>query len=92
MKTAKVYSLLVNKAVRKGRSKVEVDEFTRWLTGYSQSQSEEFTEGEGTYVDFFQNAPTLNPARERITGGVCCVRVENVDSLLLVMLGANDLL
>ena len=34
MKMAKVYSLLVTKAEKKGRTKAEVDEITAWLTGY----------------------------------------------------------
>lgn len=33
---AKVYPLLVAKAEKKGRTKAEVDEIIRWLTGYTQ--------------------------------------------------------
>ena len=42
MTFAKIYPLLVNKAVRKGRTKAEVDEIIRWLTGYSQNDLEIF--------------------------------------------------
>ncbi len=35
MSFAKVYPLYINKAERKGRTKTEVDEIIRWLTGYS---------------------------------------------------------
>ena len=35
MPFAKVYPLLVNKAVRKGRTAAEVDQVTSWLTGYT---------------------------------------------------------
>ena len=35
MPFAKLYPLLVNKAVKKGRSREEVDQVTSWLTGYS---------------------------------------------------------
>ena len=38
MKFAKIYELLVNKAVRKDRTKEEVDEIIRWLTGYKQEE------------------------------------------------------
>lgn len=41
MEFSKIYPLLVNKAVRKGRTKEEVDEIIRWLTGYSQKELEE---------------------------------------------------
>ena len=37
MNFAKVYPLYVAKAERKGRTKAEVDEIIRWLTGYEQS-------------------------------------------------------
>lgn len=40
MSFAKIYPLLVNKAVRKGRTKDEVDEVACWLTGYSQTDLE----------------------------------------------------
>ena len=35
MPFAKVYPLLVAKAIRKGRTQAEVDEIITWLTGYS---------------------------------------------------------
>ena len=35
---ASVYPHYVAKAERKGRTKAEVDEIIRWLTGYSQSE------------------------------------------------------
>ncbi|MGN0205450.1 MAG: DUF2200 family protein, partial [Coprococcus sp.] len=37
MSFAKVYSLLENKALRKGRTKEEVQEVICWLTGYVES-------------------------------------------------------
>ena len=41
MKFGKVYGLLLDKAARKGRTKAEVDEIIRWLTGYGPEQLEE---------------------------------------------------
>ena len=35
---ASVYPHYVTKAEKKGRTKAEVDEIIRWLTGYSQRQ------------------------------------------------------
>ena len=40
MSFAKVYPLLVNKAVKKGRTAAEVDQVTSWLTGYTPEQIE----------------------------------------------------
>ena len=36
-----------------------------------------------TYGDFFRQAPAMNPNREKITGVVCGVRVENVENSLM---------
>lgn len=35
MPFSKLYPLLVNKAVKKGRTREEVDQVTAWLTGYT---------------------------------------------------------
>jgi hypothetical protein len=37
---AKVYPLSLAKAQKKGRTKTEVDQIIRWLTGYSQAALE----------------------------------------------------
>lgn len=52
MSVAKVYPLLVNKAVRKGRTKEDVDEIIRWLTGYSQQELEHQLEQSVSYEAF----------------------------------------
>lgn len=76
---AKIYPLYVAKAENKGRSKAEVDEILRWLTGHSQ-QSLEAEMAKGTTLEsFFNSAPQLNPARSLITGVVCGVRVEDIE-------------
>ena len=36
MAFAKLYSLLVAKAVKEGRTREEVDQVTAWLTGYTR--------------------------------------------------------
>ena len=71
MEFSKIYPLLVNKAVRKGRTKEEVDEIIRWLTGYSQKELEELTATTVGYGDFFRNAPSPNENRKLIKGVVC---------------------
>jgi hypothetical protein len=37
---ASVYKLYIQKAERKNRTKVEVDEIILWLTGYTQAEFE----------------------------------------------------
>lgn len=83
MEFSKIYPLLVNKAVRKGRTKDEVDEIIRWLTGYSQTELEEMLDTAINYEDFFSNAPELNENRKLIKGVICGVRVEDIEEPLM---------
>jgi hypothetical protein len=76
---ASVYPHYVAKAERKGRTKGEVDEVIRWLTGYSQQELETQLEREADFETFFAEAPGMNPARRSITGVVCGVRVEDIE-------------
>lgn len=79
MSFASVYPHYVNKAEKKGRTKAEVDEIIRWLTGYSQDELEEQIENKTDFERFIDDAPQLNENRALIKGVVCGVRVEEVD-------------
>jgi hypothetical protein len=83
MSMASVYPLYVAKAEKKGRSKAEVDEILRWLTGYSQKSLDAELAKKTTLEDFFDQAPALNPARALITGVVCGVRVEAIEDPMM---------
>ena len=76
---ASVYPLYVAKAEKKGRTKAEVDEIFRWLTGHSQATLDDQLAKKASFEDFFADASAMNPARSLITGTVCGVRVENVE-------------
>ena len=78
MSFASVYPHYVTKAERKGRTKPEVDEIIRWLTGYSQEELEAQLESRSNLETFFAQAPQLNPSRSLITGVICGVRVEDI--------------
>lgn len=79
MSVAKVYPHYVTKAEKKGRTKTEVDEIIRWLTGYSQEELEAQLEKQTDFETFFAEAPQLNPSRAFIKGVVCGVRVETIE-------------
>lgn len=79
MSTASVYPLYVQKAEKKGRTRKEVDEIIRWLTGYSQKELESHLEKRTDFETFFAEAPELNPSRRLITGMICGVRVEDIE-------------
>ena len=80
---ASVYPHYVAKAEKKGRTKAEVDEIVRWLTGYSQAGLEAVLADGTDFETFVAEAPAMNPARKLITGTVCGVRVEEIDERLM---------
>jgi hypothetical protein len=75
---ASVYPHYVAKAERKGRTRAEVDEILRWLTGYDQQTLEAHLDQQTDFETFFAQAPQLNPARRSITGMICGVRIEDI--------------
>ena len=83
MEFSKVYPLLVKKAERKGRTKAEVDEVIRWLTGYDDRGLKAQIERNVDYETFFNEAPRINPDAEKIKGVVCGVRVEDIEDPLM---------
>ncbi len=83
MSFASVYPHYVAKAEKKGRSKAEVDEIIRWLTGYDQAGLEAVLEDGRDFEAFFADAPEMNPARGEIRGVICGVRVEEIEERLM---------
>src|SRR5690625_6323437 len=71
MSVARVYPLYVTKAEKKGRTKAEIDEVIRWLTGYSQEELEVQLEKKIDFETFFAEAPQMNPSRTLIKGVIC---------------------
>ena len=76
---ASVYPLYVAKAEKKGRSKTEVDEIIRWLTGYSQKALEAQLKKKTDFETFFAESPQPNSSRALIKGVICGVRVEDIE-------------
>lgn len=75
---ASIYPLYLKKAEKKNRTKAEVDEIIRWLTGYQQTELEEQLAHNITCASFFQEAPAPNPERFRIKGTICGVNLEEI--------------
>lgn len=75
---ASVYPMYVAKAVKKGRTKAEVDEIICWLTGYTHQDLEIELVNQTNFEAFFTKAPRPNPARKLIKGIICGVRVEDI--------------
>ena len=79
MKFSTIYPLYLQKAQRKGRTKAEVDEIIRWLTGYETEQ----WDPEATNREFFDNASKMNPNASMIKGTVCGIKVEEIEDPLM---------
>ena len=80
---ASVYSLYVQKAERKNRTKEDIDQIICWLTGYSQAGLQRQMEQENDFVTFFAQAPAFHPNSSRITGVICGIRVEEIEDPLM---------
>jgi hypothetical protein len=83
MSVASVYPHYLAKAEKKGRTKAEVDEIIRWLTGYSQEELEQQLNNKTDFETFFAEAPGLNPARALVKGVICGVRIEEIEDPLM---------
>jgi hypothetical protein len=83
MPVASVYPSYVAKAEKKGRTRAEVDEIFRWLTGHSQASLEAELAKKTSFEDFFAHAPKMNSSRVLITGVVCGVRVEEIEEPIM---------
>ena len=80
---ASVYPHYVKKAETKGRTKEELDQVIRWLTGYTKAGLAKQIEKRTTFREFFDKAPKFNPNASLIKGVVCGIRVENIEDPLM---------
>ena len=78
-----LYPLYVRKAEAKQRSKAEVDQVIRWLTGYSEAGLQQQIDGDNDLEAFFAQAPAFNPNAALIKGVVCGIRVEEIEHPLM---------
>jgi hypothetical protein len=75
---AHVYPYYLAKAEKKGRTKEELDQIIRWLTGYTRAGFEAQLRKGTDFETFYKKAPKMNPKRKLISGVVCGVRVEDI--------------
>ena len=75
----KVYPMYVQKVERKGRTKSELDQVIRWLTGYDAAGLRKQVASAHDFRAFFAQAPSMNPKRSLVTGVICGVRIEELD-------------
>ena len=81
MTFASVYPHYVTKVEKKGRTRAELHEVIRWLTGYTDEQIQEHIDNGSTFAAFFAGAE-LNPNAEQIRGVICGYRIEDIETRL----------
>jgi len=81
MTFASVYPLYLAKVERKGRTKEELHQVIKWLTGFDNRKLQDLIKENATFEIFFQRA-SLNPNAHLITGLICGYRVEEIQNRL----------
>ncbi len=80
---ADVYPLYLAKVVKKGRTQAELNTVICWLTGYTPEDLKTQLHARTDFRTFFADAPLLNPNRTLVTGVICGVRIEEIQSPLM---------
>ena len=83
MRFQDIYSALIQKAERKGRTIEEVEEVTAWLTGYSTEQIDAAMNSDITHGEFFSDTPAYHQRAALITGKICGIQIETIEDPLM---------
>jgi hypothetical protein len=78
---ASVYPHYVTKVEKKGRTKEELHQVIKWLTGFDRAKVEELINEKVTFETFFKKAD-LHPNAHFIQGVICGYRIEEIDNTL----------
>ena len=81
MTFASVYPMYLAKVEKKGRTKEELDQVIKWLTGFNDKKLQELIKEKVTFESFFGHA-TLNANAPLITGVICGYRIEDITNPL----------
>ena len=81
MTFASVYPMYVVKVEKKGRTKEELHQVMKWLTGFDDQKLQELIKENVTFETFFEHA-SLNANAHLITGVICGYRVEEIEDTL----------
>ncbi len=74
-----VYPHYITKVEKKGRSKEELHQVIKWLTGFDDKKIQELIDEKITFENFFEIAK-LNPNAHLITGVICGYRIEEIEN------------
>jgi hypothetical protein len=77
MTFSSVYPHYVTKVESKGRTKQELHQVIKWLTGFDDKKLQELIDEKVNFETFFKRAK-LNPNAHLITGVICGYRIEEI--------------
>ena len=81
MTFSSVYPHYVTKVESKGRTKEELHQVIKWLTGFDEKKLKELIDEKVNFETFFKRAK-LNPNAQLITGVICGYRIEEITTPL----------
>ena len=81
MTFASVYPHYITKVEKKGRTKDELHQVIKWLTGYTDKKLQKLIDDKASFEVFFKKAK-LNPNANLIIGTICGYRIEEIDNPL----------
>lgn len=77
MTFASVYPYYVLKVEKKGRTKEELHQVIKWLTGFDEEKIQALIDEKATFEVFFNEA-ALHPNAHLIKGTICGYRIEEI--------------
>ena len=78
---ASVYPHYITKVESKGRTKEELHQVIKWLTGFDDKKIKEQINEQSTFKTFFEKAK-INPNAHLIKGVICGYRIEEIENPL----------
>jgi hypothetical protein len=82
MTFASIYPLYLARLEKNGRTKEELHEVIKWLTGYDEEKLKSIIEDEVTFEAFYEKCK-LHPNAHLIRGVVCGYRIEELENPLI---------
>lgn len=78
MSFGSIYPLYLNRLEKNGRTKEELDQVIKWLTGLDQNTLQALIDEKATYRTLFEKAE-MHPNAYMIKGVVCGYRIEEIE-------------
>ena len=75
---ASIYPHYLNRLVKNGRTKEELDQVITWFTGHDQDAIQAHIDQKSTFGTFFKKAK-ITPNAHMIKGVVCGYRIEEIE-------------